>query len=68
MTKKKSDVTKAGAVELNEDALDQASGGILIGLNQAYKIGSTSLKIEDSAIKLGTIDPNLQTDAYKLKP
>ncbi len=59
MTDKKKDpeVTQDGAVELDETQLDQASGGILIGLNQAYKLEkqlpgvNLGVKLADGSVK-----------------
>lgn len=59
MTDKKKDpkITQDGAVELDETQLDQASGGILIGLNQAYKLDqqlsgvNLTTKLADGSVK-----------------
>ncbi len=50
MTKKTDKVTDQGAVEVQEEALDQATGGILIGLNQGIKLSTSALKIADGSV------------------
>lgn len=40
---KEEEVTPKGAVEVNEEDLDQAAGGVLIGLNQPKPADSFSL-------------------------
>ena len=42
------DVTPEGAVEVNEEDLDQAAGGILIGLNQPSSFSLNYSKIDTS--------------------
>jgi hypothetical protein len=44
------DVTREGAVEVNEEDLDQAAGGVLIGLNQPA---------DSFSLNYGKIDTNL---------
>ncbi|WP_432767575.1 MAG: hypothetical protein HEQ22_08980 [Sphingopyxis sp.] len=65
MTKKTDSVTPAGAVELNEDALDTASGGILIGLNQAYKLDAKGLKLDAAKIKFDGATAPIVDTTYK---
>ncbi len=50
MTKKTDKVTDQGAVEVQEEALDEATGGILIGLNQGLKLNTSALKIADGSV------------------
>ncbi len=45
------ETSEAGAVELNEAALDDASGGILIGLNQSIKLSGAAIKMGDGSVK-----------------
>ncbi len=49
--KKTPETSEAGAVELNEAALDDASGGILIGLNQSIKLSGAAIKMGDGSVK-----------------
>lgn len=49
--KKTPETSEAGAVELNEAALDDASGGILIGLNQPIKFDGSAIKLADGSVK-----------------
>ena len=49
---KEEEVTPKGAVEVNEKDLDQAAGGVLIGLNQPKPAESISLNY-------GKIETNL---------
>ncbi|MBK8630876.1 MAG: hypothetical protein IPN84_11955 [Sphingomonadales bacterium] len=52
MSEKKSEqTTENGAVELTEASLDDASGGILIGLNKAIKFDTTIIKLGDGSVK-----------------
>ena len=56
MTDKKN-VTDKGAVELQEEQLDDASGGILIGLNQpslsiTQKVTPNTIKLADGTFKI----------------
>jgi hypothetical protein len=50
-------VTPKGAVEVDEKDLDQAAGGVLIGLNQPS---------ENISINYGKIETNLQKPTYDL--
>jgi hypothetical protein len=62
----KAEVTQEGAVELQEDQLDEAQGGILIGLNQPT--GGFKLPAAHEGIKLtSSTDVKLSTsrDIFK---
>ena len=59
---KETEVTSKGAVEIDEEDLDQAAGGVLIGLNQPAAKPEESLslnynKIEFAAQKVAPSDP-----------
>ena len=62
---KEEDVTPKGAVEVNEEDLDQAAGGVLIGLNQPADKSVDSFSINYSKIELTgqKVTPNNLTGA-----
>jgi hypothetical protein len=62
---KEEEVTQKGAVEVNEEGLDQAAGGVLIGLNQPAAKPEESLSINYNKIEVAgqKVSPTLATGA-----
>ena len=52
-------ITEAGAVELEETQLDNASGGLTALAPTALKISSTGLKISSPELKIRPVDVDL---------